>query len=408
MKPELNINKLKRPTTNNLLSSGLACFYLPEFRYSTKLGTNLNYYRLYLDPNPSYQDYYSMTMPLQQNSSPAPDTVVSSSFRDHLMFNFHQKVFKDKLNVTSVEKGFNIEGESFNKILSQLNPLYHTVGSYDVTYEGFISDHTFVRLSHDHDDKNHSVQSYFTTDKDLLNFFQTELKIIKAPPYISWVTHMSQDGLEVERIPLDAPEVVKSCFYPWLNGIELDDYLQSYLDSSESILLLYGKPGTGKSNLLKYLLQFSGECALITYQDSVRDLDLMFSSFLKGPEKFLIIEDADEFLIKREQGNTAMKRLLNITDGLTSNKDKKVIFTTNLTNTSSIDPALRREGRCYDQVAFDSYTEKEALLVAESLGIPPESLVKPDYTLAELFSLKNAVTKPRRIRNETTKFGFGN
>lgn len=406
MTPELNIIPFRRPLANKLLFGGLSTLYLPEFRYIVRLNAYLSYYRLILSPSFSYSDYYYMPIPTQQNPSPTPDTVVSSSFRDHLMFNFHKRVFEEKLNVTSVEKGVNITGESFNQILPKLNPLYHTEGSYEISYEGFIDDHTFVRLSQDLARKNHTLQTYFTTDQDMVDFFQNQIQIIKAPPYISWVTHMSQDGLEVERIPLDAPEVVKSCFYPWLNGIDLDDYLQSYLDSSESILLLYGKPGTGKSNLLKYLLQYSGESALITYQDSVRDLDLMFSSFLKGPEKFLIIEDADEFLVKREQGNTAMKRLLNITDGLTSNKDKKVIFTTNLTNTSSIDPALRREGRCYDQVAFDSYTDKEALLVAEVLGISPESLCKPDYTLAELFSLKNSVSKPRRPRDKATSFGF--
>ena len=132
----------------------------------------------------------------------------------------------------------------------------------------------------------------------------------------------------------------------------------------------------------------------------------MFSYFLKSTEKFLIIEDADEFLIKRENGNTSMKRLLNIADGLTSNKDKKVIFTTNLTNLNSIDPALTREGRCYGTFKFDLLAQEEAKLVAKDLDINPELIVNSTYSLAQLFAIKNNKLKLLKQQSSAPSFGF--
>ena len=123
-------------------------------------------------------------------------------------------------------------------------------------------------------------------------------------------------------------------------------------------------------------------------------------------EKFLIIEDADEFLTKRESGNTSMKRLLNIADGLTSNKEKKVIFTSNITNLNSIDSALLRPGRCYDAVKFEHLNTEQATKAAQDLELDLSLIVKSSYTLAELFAIKN--NKLKLVQNNKAVFGFNN
>ena len=234
-----------------------------------------------------------------------------------------------------------------------------------------------------------------------------EIEFVEKPACVSWVTGVCSDGsLDIEILPIEVPKPVYNSFYPWLQGSSVEEFLDNYYKSEESILLLYGNPGTGKSNLLKFLLHKYNDSALITYQDDIRDLDKMFSYFLKSTEKFLIIEDADEFLIKRENGNTSMKRLLNIADGLTSNKDKKVIFTTNLTNLNSIDPALIREGRCYGTFKFDLLAQEEAKLVAKDLDINPELIVNSTYSLAQLFAIKNNKLKVLKHQNSAPSFGF--
>jgi ATP-dependent 26S proteasome regulatory subunit len=91
-------------------------------------------------------------------------------------------------------------------------------------------------------------------------------------------------------------------------------------------------------------------------------------------------------LAKREDGNTMMHRFLNVSDGLISAQDKKMVFSTNLPSVKDIDSALLRPGRCFDVVEFRPLTRKEALLITEELGLSlPDGA---EFTLAELFNVQ--------------------
>lgn len=331
------------------------------------------------------------------------------SFKDAWILNFHKHVQENNLTAFCSYQSKTILKKDFEHLLTLATSSYVFEGSFNgagETIECFIDNHTYFSLNNE--DNSYVLTAYFSHDPEIGKLVKNLEKII-PPPYIKWCTGLSPQGeLMYDHIQLDPPSMISDAFYPWLGqDLTLREYLNNYLESEESILLLYGAPGTGKSNLLKYLLAMSGESALITYQDSIRDLDVMFSSFLRSDNKFLIIEDADEFLIKREQGNTAMKRLLNVADGLTSNKNKKIIFTTNLTSTAQIDDALLREGRCYDSVNFKPYDKAEAMKVAEFLSLDSSVLTKSQYTLAELFSAYHKQKKPKRAREATASFGFG-
>jgi ATP-dependent 26S proteasome regulatory subunit len=114
----------------------------------------------------------------------------------------------------------------------------------------------------------------------------------------------------------------------------------------------------------------------------------------------MVIEDADNFIISRKEGNTMMHRFLNVGDGLVGVKGKKLIFSTNLPSINDIDPALIRPGRCFDILHFDNYTEKQAKNISKKLNI---ELVKKDngtYSLAEVF---HSEIKTPKIKN---KMGF--
>lgn len=332
---------------------------------------------------------------------------IFTNFREEFIYNYHQKVKDQKLFAVSQESNdVYIDEKSFNylKDLATHGYDYGLLSEKKKGFEGFISDHTYFRVTKNSTSGYYNLNCLFSLNPEIKDVL-SNLNIIKKPSSISWITGISNDGeLIVEQLPIQPLTEIYDSFYPWLGDYNLDTYLDNYLKSNESILLLYGEKGTGKSNLLKHLLYKSGESALITYQDDIRDLDIMFSRFITGPEKFLIIEDADEFLIKREHGNKSMKRLLNIADGLTSNKDKKVIFTTNLSSLNNVDDALTRDGRCFDCVYFNKYTKEQSIAVSSDLNINTELLIKPSYTLAELFALKNNKLK----RNQTSeKITFG-
>ena len=206
-----------------------------------------------------------------------------------------------------------------------------------------------------------------------------ELK--RAENLIEWVYSQRGDSISV---PLNYRPALDGA-YPWLPK-NIDEYINDYMNSDASVLILLGPPGTGKTTFIKNLIHRSGANAKVTYDEKVMGDDSLFAGFIEGDEKFLIMEDADTFLASREDGNTMMHRFLNVSDGLISAKDKKLVFSTNLPSVRDVDSALMRPGRCFDVVEFRALTRAEAEVVATGLGLTlPDG---PEFTLAELFNVQ--------------------
>lgn len=214
----------------------------------------------------------------------------------------------------------------------------------------------------------------------VLQFMDAMNKELKpAENLIEWVYSSRGDSISV---PLNYRPALKGA-YPWLPK-DINEYIDDYMNSDASVLILLGPPGTGKTTFIKNLIHRSGANAKVTYDEKVMSDDSLFAGFIEGEEKFLIMEDADAFLSSREDGNTMMHRFLNVSDGLISAKDKKLVFSTNLPSVRDVDSALMRPGRCFDVVEFRPLRRAEAEVVAAELG-----LVLPDgseFTLAEMFN----------------------
>ncbi len=198
------------------------------------------------------------------------------------------------------------------------------------------------------------------------------------PPTLFQINWIYDEYNSSVRLPLKTDRLPQPTFYPHLPS-PLHTYYDSYLSSRSNILLLIGPPGTGKTSFIQGLIHHSGKTATICYDQNLLEKESFLAEFIESPESFLIFEDADSFLRPRKDGNTAMHKLLNLGDGLVNTLNKKIIFSTNLPNTSSIDEALTRPGRCFDIVKMGKLTRAEALAI------------NPDYqgeggTLAEVFS----------------------
>lgn len=199
---------------------------------------------------------------------------------------------------------------------------------------------------------------------------------------VEW--YYAEDGRSVsvplreDRSPLDA-------MFPFL-GRPLRQYWNEYLQSSASILVLIGAPGTGKTSFIRGLLQYSQRTAMVTYSAELLSKDELFSNFVSGSEDILVMEDADEFLRARDSGgNDMMHRFLSVGDGLVTISGKKMIFSTNLEHVNDIDPALLRKGRCFDVVRFRALSPEEALALARQTGRRDPS-GQSSYTLADIMS----------------------
>lgn len=138
------------------------------------------------------------------------------------------------------------------------------------------------------------------------------------------------------------------------------------------------------TTFIKNLIHRSGADAKVTYDVNVMQSDGIFASFIEGREKFMIMEDADAFLKSRADGNTMMHRFLNVSDGLISASNKKLVFSTNLPSVRDVDDALMRPGRCFDVVEFRPLTRSEAIAVCDKTGRPHPGDGN-SFTLASLF-----------------------
>ena len=205
----------------------------------------------------------------------------------------------------------------------------------------------------------------------------------KAENLISWVYSVRGDDV---RIPLNYRAAINAA-YPWLNK-PVSQYIAEYLSSEASILILIGPPGTGKTHLIKNIIHQSGGSAKVTYNEQVLAGDEFFASFIDGDDDILVMEDADNFLASREEGNTMMHKFLNVSDGLISAANKKIIFSTNLPNIDDIDSALMRPGRCFDTMQFRKLTRAESAEVYAEIRSKRELPDGTEFTLAELFAVQ--------------------
>lgn len=218
-------------------------------------------------------------------------------------------------------------------------------------------------------------------------------------PTIRWFYRGSQ-GMSYSNIPLEKPKPALNEFYPYLKD-GADAYAKSFLDSTASVLVMLGEPGTGKTSFIRNMIYKHKLNTMLTYDEAVMQSDEFFINYLTDEERYdlLVVEDADALLTSRENdGNKIMSKLLNVSDGLVKVVRKKIIFTTNIQDINKIDDALTRPGRCFDLVRFRSLEYKEARIAAEAAGLhEPED--NQNYTLAEIFN-----QQPKSAKKE--RFGF--
>lgn len=247
------------------------------------------------------------------------------------------------------------------------------------------------------------------------------------------------DALAMISGTIDTPRVAQPEFYPYLGG-SVHELFAQFMASDESVLILSGPPGTGKTSAVsaaidllhilpiyakktdviadrdfvdfvfktsdKYMAQIAGAEARsradLFEGSPLLDAELFdrklaaFRSTTEGKKEeprvpMVICEDADILLAPRAAGNTLMGNLLNETDGISSNTSRKVVFLTNIVDRKYIEEALMREGRCFAVIDFRLLTPEEAVAAREAAGLPPFKEMP-----TESISLAATLRKPRK------------
>lgn len=197
-------------------------------------------------------------------------------------------------------------------------------------------------------------------------------KIQKAMFSISWSFLNSNGELQSANIEELADDVLHDEAYP-----ELDEgvakFISDYLSSPETILVIQGNPGTGKTRLIRSILgamtirNGKQATALYTADKKTLESDEIFLGFITGSDDAFVIEDADHLLKPRADGNDNLHRFLTIADGVIRAQGRKIIFSTNLPNVGDLDDALIRPGRCFARMMVRELSRIEAGNLLERL-----------------------------------------
>jgi hypothetical protein len=264
-------------------------------------------------------------------------------------------------------------------------------------------------------------------------------EVVKAPARGMSIMGGGGDSLGMISGTIDTPRVAEPAYYPYLGG-SVHELFAQFMASDESVLILSGPPGTGKTSavsaaidLLHILPIYAKKTDVIADRDFVDFVfktsdkymaqiagaearsraDMFEGSPLLDAELFdrklaafrvtvegkkeeprvpmVICEDADILIAPRTMGNTLMGNLLNETDGISSNTSRKVVFLTNVVDRKQIEPALMREGRCFAVIDFRLLTPEEAVVARETAGMPAFKELP-----TEPVSLAATLRKPRK------------
>jgi hypothetical protein len=226
----------------------------------------------------------------------------------------------------------------------------------------------------------------FTKDREEAESF---LKLVTIPKISKKKRNMysflvkSENGIDERKLMFDSQRIdLKKNYNDDLPWNELKEFVRS---GKEGLAILYGPAGTGKTTLLKKLIQENPkkEFILINSKDLENpDSEGYLEYFLEDKNRIFILEDCEKLLLSRNQGggSNQLVTILNMADGLLGSTLKTKFICTFNTDLRNIDEALLRKGRMRLKYYVGPLCLEKTRILANDVTIQKE------MTLAEIYN----------------------
>ena len=170
--------------------------------------------------------------------------------------------------------------------------------------------------------------------------------------------------------------------------------------NDKGLVLLHGKPGTGKTSYIRYLISSLKKDVIFlppNMAGAITNPDLI-SILIDNPNSIFVIEDAENIVIDRARnGCSPVSALLNISDGLLSDCLNIQIICSFNTDISRIDSALMRKGRLIAKYEFKELEVEKATQLSRKLGF--DSNLDSPMTLTDIYNQDEKDFQHIRKRN---------
>jgi len=240
-----------------------------------------------------------------------------------------------------------------------------------------------------------AILIYGITDPTYVNELSKELRKFKTRSYYGkpeiLLLTQSMKGLEATPLEITKPKLsIEDNYNDDFQSIHQTIIQRLKKKNDKGLVLLHGKPGTGKTSYIRYLIASVRKDVIFLPPNlaaAITDPSLV-NTLINNPNSIFVIEDAENIITDRNQnGTSAVSALLNLADGLLSDCLNIQIICTFNTDISKIDSALLRKGRLIAKYEFNELTKEKSQKLSDKLGF--KTTIDKSMTLAHIYNQNN-------------------